>query len=179
MVRIKTDFQNASSIVTDGIDVSMSYDWNMGGLGDWRVAFNGSHIIQYNFDGPGVKGDLANSANNGNSVYELPKIKFNARVEWAPDDLNRASIVWTHVAPFEDDRTATGGRGPGKISQSNRFDLVYARQMESYPVDVTLAIQNVFDQDPPFALRDLNYLPRIHDGIGRRFLASMVYRWEE
>ena len=177
IIKIRTDFSNAASTVTDGIDLSMTYDWSIGNLGDFRANFNGAHIIQYEFDGPGVKGDISNNANFNNSVYPIPKIKFNARLDWMPNEISRVSLLWTHVAPYEDDRTR-GGRSNVKISQWNSWDLVYSRTLEEYGVTLAVAVENMFDQDPAYALRDLNYDPITHDGIGRKYLFSMSYAFE-
>ncbi|MEE9207187.1 MAG: TonB-dependent receptor, partial [Gemmatimonadota bacterium] len=104
IIRVRIDFSNAASTLTDGIDLSMSYDWSLRGLGDMRASFTGSHIIQYEFDGPGVDRDVSNNANFDNSVYPLPKFKFNAQLDWMPDEISRLSLLWRHVAPYEDDR---------------------------------------------------------------------------
>ena len=180
--RIFTSFQNASRVVTDGIDLTMTYDIPLGGMGDVRLGFTGSHIIQYDVRSDpdlGFKGDAAGSSNEQNFIRRsLPKYRFNVDAMWFGEQ-NRAAVQWRHISPYDDDRPLTESGSATKISQFNTWDASFTHTFQRHDVEATLAVENMFDQDPPYVLRDLNYDSRTHDPFGRRFWLRFKYNFSE
>jgi iron complex outermembrane receptor protein len=65
----------------------------------------------------------------------------------------------------------------GKIVDSQiQFDLTYRVDL---PRDVTLAatVQNLFDEDPPFARTEMSYDPMTHNPLGRTVQINVKKRF--
>ena len=190
--RIAAQYVNAGSVLTDGVDLSVTYDYTLGSLGDLRASFDGAHIIQYFYKGDENSAcglahdairstrkscDIAGSLNrNAPTRRPLPKFKFNASMSWLRDN-QRATLTYRHISPYESDWDNSALIGT-KISAYNVWDLIYSRDIQDR-YTVTLGVNNMFDQDPPAVHGfDLQYDSRTHDPFGRMMFASFKYAFD-
>ena len=80
-----------------------SYGIDLRGLGDLRLNFSGSHIIQYVISGDNSR-DVSGKLNRSSFARPLSKFKFNVQAAWARDQ-HRAFLTWRHISPYENDST--------------------------------------------------------------------------
>ena len=171
--RIRARYVNTAGVVTDGIDLISSYGIDLHGLGDLRLSFSGSHIIQYVISGDNSR-DVSGQLNRNSFARPLPKYKFNVQAAWARDQ-HRAFLTWRHISPYENDLSDRLLNGT-KISAWNTFDFVYSRGVGDRTT-FTLGVSNMFDQDPPAVHGlDLQYDPWTHSPFGRMLYTELKVR---
>lgn len=180
--RLATFAFNASDVTTSGIDAQASYDWNTGGLG-LQVGAAGSYIIAYRVDDVLVEGvlvqpqfDAVGKLNFQTTAYPLPRYKGQGWVQAAAGD-HSLRLAVNHVAGYEDQRGAavfgpnTGSLAGATVAEGKRlgshttFDLVWLWTLAG-DTRFSVALENLFDRDPPFARLDQNYDPFTASPLG-------------
>jgi iron complex outermembrane receptor protein len=174
--------------VTKGID--FLGDFKLGALLDGEIGagISATHVSEYSVapisvEGIQVQGGFEASGflNYQTTVYPIPKWKGAVHLEY-DSAMHFLRFTLNYVEDYTDQRTAPFAANAyrdstgafvtvpqGKIIEEwITFDMTYQlRLME----DMTLAfaIDNIFDEDPPFARLDLNYDPLTHTTLGRTF----------
>jgi iron complex outermembrane receptor protein len=178
---------NGPEIKTDGVDFNATYRlgddvWG----GSMTLGVVGTYIHKYDVGALKI-GTVAVPAfsavgffNSGQIAYPLPQWKGQGYVEWNNGPVN---VRWTvrYTDSYVDQRTSLflfnsayktptdqggivpAGRTIKKIALS---DLAF-RYIGAWDTTWTLAINNVFDQDPSFARTELNYDALTGDPLGR------------
>jgi iron complex outermembrane receptor protein len=190
--RIDTYFVNGPTTNTSGIDIQADYRLPEKIFqGQLTVGANASYVLDYRL-GPqyaaGVLVDRGYEAvgflNYAKSAYPIPtwKGQFYAEYQHGPHNL-RATVRYTDS--YNDERAALltrpgGQTGVARDLSGNLITVTSGSVIGSYlTVDLdyrvflpwktimTIGIDNVFDQDPPFARLDLSYDPFTDIGLGR------------
>src|SRR5262249_50152747 len=116
--RINAKFVNASSAVTDGIDVGLAYASDFGGTaGTFGVAADGTYVLSYVIpqtsvtsaminspDGKcsGGKCDVAGFRNYTNFARPIPQLRASFPITWFMD-AHSASVVVRVIGGYKDD----------------------------------------------------------------------------
>lgn len=181
--RLRTQIVNSSAIRTSGIDFQASYELPFLGDGSLTAGFAGTYVIEYKTSDVTVEGvlvqpgfDAVGLLNYQTTAYPLPEWKGNAYLqgEFGRHSL-RAQV--NYIDGYTDQRgAAIFGPNPGalagaavtagkKIKPFTTVDVTYRL---SLPTDTTLALslQNILNEDPPFARLDQNYDPFTASPLG-------------
>lgn len=165
---VRLNFINASSVKTQGLDVSGSYWFE---LGSSRFDMNASwtHISKYKIqltpgsapiDGKG----LVNFNNLGRS---MPEDRVEYRLGWTLGQ-HQLNLLGHYVGPYRNDRT---GITQSRIRAQHTFDLQYNLTLEGFAglneTVLTVGAINVADRKPPVAQLNLGFDPIVHDPRGR------------
>ncbi|WP_162935759.1 TonB-dependent receptor domain-containing protein [Tsuneonella amylolytica] len=174
--RLRTQIVNSSKIRTSGIDFQTSYSLPFAGDGSITAGVAGTYVIEYKTSDVTVEGILVQPAfdavgllNYQTTAYPLPEWKGNAFLQ---ADFGRQSLraQVNYIDGYTDQRgAAIFGPNPGALAGASvttgkeikpftTVDLTYRLTL---PTDTTLAVslQNILDEDPPFARLDQNYDP--------------------
>ncbi|MEO8114592.1 MAG: TonB-dependent receptor, partial [Phenylobacterium sp.] len=185
---------NGPEVRTSGIDLLTTYDVDgvMGGA--LQVGGSLSFIMKYDVAALVINGVTFAPAlkavgfyNTGTVAYPLPQWKAEVYAEFNRGPHN---LRWTtrYIDDYIDQRTAnytvttantqvtpaptvatqtlvTRGK---KIDSQVQHDLAY-RAFLPWDVTLSIAIQNVFNTDPPFARTELSYEPLTGNPLGRTY----------
>jgi iron complex outermembrane receptor protein len=77
-----------------------------------------------------------------------------------------------------DDRRTLGGGGPQTIDDYLTADLHYNLTFNDERTRIFASINNITDEDPPFARLDLSYDPYTHDPFGIIYKLGLQHRFE-
>ena len=199
---VKISQINGPETRTSGIDIMADYRFDDVLGGEVRVGASLSYILKFDVDALVVNGvtfspalDAVGYANFGNTfAYPMPQIKSEVYAEFSKDAHNlRWTIRYTDeytdqrttnyiVAPSNTQVTPTP-TGPttlttaGKVIEAQVQSDVAYRVMLPWETTLTLSVQNVFDQDPPFARTELSYDTINASPLGRTFQIGLRKRF--
>lgn len=180
---VSTNFINAATVETDGIDVSA--DWNIpaGDKGDFGVQLAYSHFLSYEIpDGNGGTRDVVGSFNHDNFVRSMPQKKWNVTADWERGNHSAAMVVY-YVDSYKTGRAVPAsaqalGFNSG-ISNWRTMDLSYNYNFSLGDTQAvfTLGGKNVFDKEAPrvYDAANFSYDPKHHDPRGRMFFARVKF----
>jgi iron complex outermembrane receptor protein len=84
ITRLDINVFNGPDVKTDGLDLALQFDWDMGG-GTATIGVNGTYVLKYDVDASIVEGnqvqapfDAAGKLNYQTVAYPLPQLKGNA-----------------------------------------------------------------------------------------------------
>jgi iron complex outermembrane recepter protein len=177
---IGLNLSNLGVIKTDGIDLDVSYRFDIGGDAQWgalTLALSANKALHSKFRAtPGsVERECLGyySIACGNIVYDY---KWNQRSTWSINDFD-VSLNWRHVSSVIEE---PGGQNflpaYASIDAYDYFDLATIWRMNSN-VRFNLTINNLFDKGPPevgntiggTAFNSGNTFPQFYDTVGRYF----------
>jgi iron complex outermembrane receptor protein len=180
---VSTNFINAATVETDGVDVSA--DWNIpaGDMGDFGVQLAYSHFLSYEIpDGNGGVTDVVGSFNHDNFVRSMPQKKWNLTADWERGNHSAAMVVY-YVDSYKTGRAVPAsaqalGFNSG-ISNWRTMDLSYNYNFNLGDTQAvfTLGGKNVFDKEAPrvYDAANFSYDPKHHDPRGRMFFARVKF----
>lgn len=185
--RIQTFSVNGPPVETSGIDFIGEYDFGDIYGGELSIGATATYVLEYTVGDLTVEGirvqpgfEAVGFLNYQTTAYPIPEIKGNGYIEYERGDHN-LRFTLNYIDGYTDQRTApfvtvyrdTAGNPVTNPNgkEIDRYVTVDATYRVFLPYDTTLTatVDNVFDEDPPFARLDLNYDPFTADGLGRTF----------
>lgn len=164
---VKLDFINASSVKTEGIDVSGRYRFGTG-IGEFEANAAWTHIRNYRVrlspGGPVIDG--AGSVNFNNLGRSLPRNRVEFGLGWTLEN-HQLQAFGHYVSGYTNDRSGITDRS---IKAQTTFDLQYNLTLKGLlgaPTKLTLGAINIADKKPPVAQLNLGFDPIVHDPRGR------------
>lgn len=196
IARVRTQYQNGATLMSDGIDISVSYRDN-GLLGDgvrFGAGVDVTRTLHNKFSDILVEGVTVQRAFDGvgllnyqSTLYPVPKWKGQAYLDLGKGAIDtRVTVNYTgglhdqrfdtRSGPFAPDRTVSAA-GTSLLQGSDIKDFVSVdfnlQARLPWNVVMTATVFNIFDADPPFAREDLNYEPFIGNPYGRMVRLSL------
>ncbi|WP_374576517.1 TonB-dependent receptor domain-containing protein [Phenylobacterium sp.] len=183
IARVRTQYVNGPAIKTSGVDVLADYKWPDVLGGDMRFGASATYTIEYKIDAFTVEGlvvesafDAAGKLNYQLAATSLPQLKGSLFAEYTRGPHN---LRWTinYVDSYDDQRASILAANPvngavntngAKIDKYITHEIDY-RVFLPWDTTLTASIDNVFDEDPPFARLDLNYDPFTASALGRTY----------
>lgn len=188
IARLKTNYINGAAVKNSGLDFAADYRFDNVLGGEVSIGLNATYIQEYKVGATTVEGIVVEKAfdavgllNYQTTVVPIPQWKGDVYGEWNMGPHNvRATVHF--IDSYTDQRTApfatnaykdTTGAGVTvaagkKIDAQVLTDLAY-RVFLPWDTTLTVAITNVFDQDPSYARLDLGYDPFTGDPLGRTY----------
>ena len=180
--RLATYAFNAADVKTSGIDFQASYDQAIG-RAQAQLGVSGSHVIDYKVGAVTVEGivaqqpfDAAGKLNFQTTAYSLPRWKGQG---WAQvrAGIHQLRLQVNHVSGYTDQRTAEYAANTSALAGAA---LTAGKQIDSFTTvdlawnvalpsgtNLSLAVFNLADRDPPFARLDQNFDPFTASPLGR------------
>jgi iron complex outermembrane receptor protein len=187
---VRTNYINASSVETDGIDVAVDWLVPTDGFGQFGFNLTATHFLSYEIPctGPNNRGcsgasgteDVAGFFNFDNFARSIPETKINGVIDWTMGDHSLA-LLGFYTSEYEttrpvDARAASLGY-TGDIDSWFTVDLQYAYDFAfgDNTATFTLGSKNVFDELPPrvYDAANFSYDPKHHDPRGRLVYARV------
>lgn len=175
---VTNSFQNFPSTETSGLDFSLNYALPSKGtvleaLGRFKIAAGATFLSSYSQSVIGSDGGIERTGYAGNNDIgqPLPRWKINPSLQWQrgpwSGSLN-TRIVWGYneicddgIAPTLVDqglcsdpsaRNKQGDSEPrNRVRYAWKSDLQLGYKLRAYKTDLTLGMQNLFNQDPPLS----------------------------
>lgn len=193
LLRVLPNLANANGADVSGLDLSSSYRFDTD-IGSWRLGFQAAYLMEYevevaNRTDSGITVfDAVGEYNDDNPVARpLPEWKVNGTVNWSMDE-HRAFLIikyvdgvnhnFTNGSTFfaETARLAHGDAFKDKFLDSSVDSWVTADLNYTYSLgelkfvndaSITLAVQNMTNEEPPFVPVITGYDGTLHDPRGR------------
>ena len=167
-VQINTNFVNAGSVETSGVDFGVKYTFDTD-YGTIVPFVQGTYILNYDLDDPqqGSVDGLGNR-NFTNFGTSVPQLRFNTGFNWAWD-AHRLDVFGRFIDGFQDDQN-------NNIDIDSHFtvDARYALSLGELfgnglveDTAFTVGIINAFDEDPPQVFTNGGFDSKVHDPRGR------------
>lgn len=202
--RVRTETVNGAGVKTSGVDVMGDYTFDDFMGGSLTIGGTATYVIEYKTEATDVAGvtvapafDAVGLLNYQTTAYPLPQKKGSIYFEFntGPHNLRwttryidgytdqRISIFCTAVVapctsiPYKTTAGTPIGQANGKhIDAFVTNDLTY-RVFLPWDSTFTASVDNIFDEDPPFARLDLNYDPFTASGLGRTWKFSLTKKF--
>ena len=180
---VSTNFINAATVETDGVDVAADWTIPAGDRGDFGIQLAYSHFLSYEIpDGNGGMTDVVGSFNHDNFVRSMPQKKWNLTADWERGNHSAAMVVY-YVDSYKTGRGVPAsaqalGFNSG-ISNWRTIDLSYNYNFNLGDTQAvfTLGGKNVFDKEAPrvYDAANFSYDPKHHDPRGRMLFARVKF----
>ncbi|QSX36361.1 TonB-dependent receptor [Shewanella sedimentimangrovi] len=164
--QIHSTFVNLSSQEVQGVDVSAHYGLELDNYGDLKFGLEWSYLINFDKDDRDWTGE-----------YKFPRYRWLATSNWTMDNFS-ANLNISYIGEFEDTPDIDfDGILDFDVYQSRMVDAqVLVDVSGSYrfndTVKWTVGVNNLLDEEPPFAIGDGNndlygYVQSVHNPMGR------------
>ncbi|MGI2192225.1 TonB-dependent receptor [Shewanella baltica] len=161
---IRSSFVNLGSQQVQGMDVSTHYGFELDGYGDLKFGLEWSYL--HNFEK-----DDTHQVVDYTGEYKYPKNRWLATTNWTMDNF-AANLNLSYIGEFEDfNKTRTiDAQILVDMSGTYRFNEMFK---------LTLGVNNVFDEEPPFAIGDgdtdlYGYVTSVHNPMGRYIYTKLT-----
>ena len=191
IARLKTNYINGAAVKNSGFDFSADYRFDAVLGGELALGGSATYVSEYSVGATSVEGVVVEQAfdavgllNYQTTVVPIPQWKGNVFAEWSRGPHN-VRLTVNYIDSYMDQRTApfrpnyrdtTGALvtvAAGKtIDAQTLTDLAY-RVFLPWDTTMTLAVTNLFDQDPSYARLDLGYDPFTGDPLGRTYKVGL------
>lgn len=166
-------FINASSVETQGVDMSVRYNRSLWG-GRATASATWTYVDQYdirlNADSAEVSG--VGSTNLNNLGRSLPRNRGEFVLGWSGGSHSVTGLVH-YTAGYDNDRS---GVTDTTIASQTTIDLLYSRALR-VDLDLALGVANLADKAPPLAQYAFGYDPVVADPRGRVFSLALTKRF--
>ena len=187
---IITNYINASSVETDGIDLAVDWRLPTGRAGQFGAHLTATHFLSYVIPctGPNGRGcagssgtqDVVGFFNYDTFVRSMPATKLNASLDWTRGP-HRVALLGFYTSSYETTRPVDPrARSLGytrNIDSWLTVDLQYAYAFKLAGAEAILSLgsKNLFDEEAPRAYDGANFSfdPKHHDPRGRLWYAGI------
>ena len=196
LTRLLTRFINGSDVTTSGVDLMGSYELEDVWGGTFTIGGSATYVIEYYTEAQSVEGivvapafEAVGNLNYQRNAYPLPEIKGQVYAQFENGDHNLRLTV-NYVDGYEDNRTSPFATGAYRNELNAPVTVLAGQHIDAWvtanatyrlelPQDLTLtaSVENITDEDPPFARLDLSYDPFTASGLGRTFKLGVRKRF--
>lgn len=185
----RTQYINGGDVRTSGVDFQANFDVAELFGGDLTAGFDGTYLLKYDEDPYLVEGFQSNSAGTQKraGTYRASlftgynRLRANAFMNWSSGIHNVrwqvryiSSTTQVETNPIA---LAAALHTSIKIDEYWQHDLTYRVELP-WDTTATLTVQNIFDEDPPFAIgTQYSYDPGSGNPLGRVYSMSVKKRF--
>lgn len=165
---------NAASVDAAGLDLEMSYNWDLGDS-NLKLTAGWSRYLEYDLNDGTTTIDAVGSFNFGNIVRSMPEDKGSLTTLWT-DENHSAFARVNYTSSYTNNRQGDtiDEFAPVEVQYSYRFAMA-----DDSEAAVRVGIINLFDEEPPHVNDGANfsYDPKHHDPRGRIFYLKGSYKF--
>ncbi len=166
ITQVNTEFVNADSIDTSGIDYSFRYDYDAGQWGVFTPSFEGTFIIDYDIVDPSAGAIIgAGSRNFTNIGSPTPESRWNAGIGYSNGPVF-ANFFARRIGGFEDDQNGVDVAGQTRFDIQGGIDVSQWIGFTDSSI-LTVQVSNLTDEEPPFVATGGGFESRVADPRGR------------
>ena len=175
ILRVDTNYINAPSVETDGLDVAAAYEFNGVPGGVWALSVDVTYINKYVIQetSNAIARDVSGGRNFRTFARSLPKWKTTLGVNWSMGALGFSSYLKT-VSGYFDDQSRVPIKSHITIDSQIRYSLDRPRVAETRSPTLALGVTNLFDKDPPSVSTNVGFDSKVHDPRGRVVYARIM-----
>jgi iron complex outermembrane recepter protein len=187
---IEATNQNLSKWKTSGVDVTVNYNWPMGGYGKLGINLIGTWLKEFKqepipglgeYDCAGLYGPTCGTP--------LPEWRHKLRFTWNTPWNVDASLTWRYMSSVLLDRTDSNPLLAGTVNPVDRelgaqnYLDIAAQWAITKQVTVSGGINNLTDRDPPLSAQvgagfgNGNTYPQVYDALGRRIFMNLTVKF--
>ncbi|WP_462171928.1 TonB-dependent receptor plug domain-containing protein [Pseudoalteromonas xiamenensis] len=174
--KLHSTFKNVTSQEVSGVDFSASYLYSLGESGDLK--FN----LEYSFLNKFEKDDL-----DYTGEYGYPEHRWVLTNSWVQDNLS-ANLNISYIGEFEDtpdidfDGTLDFEENTSRMVDSQILLDLQGSYRFSDGIKVSLGVNNLLDEEPPFAIGDgdadlYGYVGKTHNPRGRYIYTKVTFNF--
>jgi iron complex outermembrane recepter protein len=195
LVNVLRGNTNAGEIVTDGVDVKISYQWDSS-IGSFWAGLDYTFVNQYEISNlPGFEAglletgvtDAAGTSGDGAIVRSLPDHKGALTLSWGRGS-HSATAVGRVIGEYDylayeqtlaNSAPLIANAVTKTLDTYATLDLSYTFTTELAPMNlsITAAILDVFEEDMPYVNAPFQYQATVYDPRGRRFKLTAITRF--
>lgn len=175
LLRIDSFYDNASTLETDGFDLSLAYD-----AGAFRIGGEATFVSSYDAVDPQAgRIDGAGKRNFANFATSVPELRSTLFFNWLGGN-HGVNVYVNHIDSYIDDEVDVVGM-PAALDPIGSHVTVDAQYNFAFrggegPI-VSLGAINLFDEDPPRVSTNGGYDSKVHDPRGRLLYARANFRF--
>jgi len=164
---------NVGGVDTSGVDFNATYQFETDGMGDFKINFDTSYLIEYvkhNANGDVKHQGWLIDNQDGN----FPRLKANVSVDWSYGDFSQhLAVKYIHSV----NETESGWWTDAFVREIDAFTTVDwqgSYHLDEYNTSFTVGVLNLLDEEPPFAYSAFNANTdgRTYDVIGRQMYVT-------
>lgn len=184
-VGVDVSLINAAKVEASGIDLSVTYGFEMDNFGTLDFNFTGVHILKNESQDAEFfrVNDCAGLAGNTCTAPD-PEFRFVQNTRWSNGPLT-VNLRWQHLSEITNDSIVLDGVLPTAFGRPTFGSFNYFDLAASYALNETLTLRagiyNLLDKEPPIVGNDYggtlensgNTYPATYDPIGRSFTVGV------
>ena len=180
LLRVDSYYTNASSLKTDGLDLSVARTFTLQGGGALRTGADATYIARYDLEDPQAGHiDGVGKRNFANFGTSTPQWRLNAFVNWHRDR-HAVNAFVRYIDAYTDDEIQIG-QGPESYRPIGSFVTLDAQytltlRAEHAPI-LTFGSINLLNEDPPHVATSGGYDSKVHDPRGRLWYAKAQFKF--
>jgi len=172
--RIDTSYINASSALTDGVDVSARY-----ALDDVTLGAEATYIHKFMLQETptSAKVDVAGSRNFLSFARSLPRWRGNVSAGWEKER-HGATAALHYIGDYRDDQNGNRRIRPHvTLDAQYSYTLPPPRDGADESPSLAVGVVNLFDRNPPALNTNGGYDSKVHDPRGRVLYVRVTAPW--
>lgn len=174
---------NTGSLATKGIDLNVSYDFDIGELGSMRIDYVATYLDSLvTVPLPGEPGFDCAGFYSSDCGTPNPEYRHRMPVAWnTPWGGLNAQVTWRYFGSVKQ-----FGASPApinaKLGSQNYFDLSLSMQVHEQ-IRLRGGVNNLFDNDPPVSsvvgagFGNGNTFPQVYDAVGRFIFLGATFEF--
>ena len=173
--QINVFYANASSLKTDGVDLTAAYNWNNTSTGQYRIGLELTRVFSYDIDDPQAgKIDGLGQRNFENFATSMPELRANLHFFWGLQQ-HSVNAYLRHIDSYNNDQLdANGVPLNEKIAAHTTLDLQYNYLFGPIGkaddgILLSVGALNATDEKPPKVSTNSGYDSKVHDPRGVRY----------
>ncbi len=164
-----TDFVNASSIETDGIDIKAEYDIETGS-GIFTPFMDYTQVFNYDIADPQAgQVEGAGNRNFTNFGSPSPEERFTTGINYVGSRFT-GRLAYRYIDSYTDDQNNRPIDSFGAVDAQVNFNV-------SDNIAATIGVTNLNDEEPPQVFTNGGFDSRTHDPRGRLFYVQLSAEW--
>jgi outer membrane receptor protein involved in Fe transport len=177
---------NLEFVRAEGLELSASTGYDLGGWGDLQVSFNANYYLTNELQSAPTSSVVDCNGFYGTTCDPIPQFRFVQRTIWAPTNKLELSYLWRYIDGMEIQQNEAANIFPAfrSIDAYNYIDLS-AQYRVNDNLRFIAGVDNVFDEDPPVignstgstAFNSGNTFPSLYDVLGRMYSVGVTVRF--
>ncbi len=169
LLRVDTFYANASSLETDGFDLSVVYDFDLANGTALRVGSEATLITSYDLVDPQAGTiDGLGQRNFENFATSTPELRATLFMNWEAER-HGIDVFVRHIDSYENDEPRPAlAMASRTIDSLTTVDAQYRYRFRGdRGPEISVGAINLFDEDPPAVPTNGGYDSKVHDPRGR------------